>query len=283
MADATIITVRRHGNPNGPRMVFSHGCGLAADLYYPYWSLLADRFDLCIFDLRSHGWNQVSPIESLNIATLAADNQTIIEAISTNWGPKPCLGVFHSLSAVMALTHQRHKPDFTSLVLFDPGLKLPGGTTQHLDEVCQKHAKRARRRQRHFASRHELAEMLGQTPAYSLIPPKTLSLLADATLRPATGGGYELRCPPKQESQLVEWYFGFAMQASHMIDSLDIPIKAISSDPTIQSSFLPGLDLNTLARFNYDFIPGKTHFLQLEGPEECATLTIEFLERHHLA
>ena len=37
MADGASITLRRHGNPTGPRIMFSHGNGLAADLYYPVW------------------------------------------------------------------------------------------------------------------------------------------------------------------------------------------------------------------------------------------------------
>ena len=53
--DDTVITLRRHGNPQGPRLVMSHGNGLAIDLYYPFWSLLADDFDLIIYDLRNHG------------------------------------------------------------------------------------------------------------------------------------------------------------------------------------------------------------------------------------
>ena len=40
----------------------NNGNGLAADLYFPFWSLLADRFDLVLYDLRSHGWNPVSDI-----------------------------------------------------------------------------------------------------------------------------------------------------------------------------------------------------------------------------
>ena len=55
MYDGTVITLRRHGNPAGPRIVLSNGNGLAADLYYLFWSLLADRFDIVVHDLRSHG------------------------------------------------------------------------------------------------------------------------------------------------------------------------------------------------------------------------------------
>ena len=45
MDDGVPIMLRRHGNPSGPRLVLSHGTGLAIDVYYPFWSLLADRFD----------------------------------------------------------------------------------------------------------------------------------------------------------------------------------------------------------------------------------------------
>ena len=46
MADGAPVMLRRHGNPSGPRMLFSHGNALAADLYYPFWSSFTDRFDL---------------------------------------------------------------------------------------------------------------------------------------------------------------------------------------------------------------------------------------------
>ncbi|MDE0607199.1 MAG: alpha/beta hydrolase [Acidimicrobiaceae bacterium] len=283
MADGTVIGVRRHGNPDGPRLLLSHGTGLAADLYYPYWSQLTDRFDVCIFDLRSHGWNSPSPSAGYNIPTLVNDSQAIAAAVSAAWGAKPSTGVFHSVSTVIALTHQHERPDFAGLVLFDPPLELSGDADRHLDEVCLRQAKRARRRRSHFDSRHELAELLAQAPAYSLMPPRTLALLSETTLRPAAGGGFELRCPAEQEAQLYEWYFGFAIQANYNLEGIDIPLKAIGADPTVRYSFLPGLDLDTITKFDYDFLPHKTHFLQLEAPEECAELTVQFLEQHGLA
>ena len=56
-----VTRVRRHGNPSGSRLVLSHANGLAIDLSYPFWSLLADDFNLVVYDLRNHGWNTVSP------------------------------------------------------------------------------------------------------------------------------------------------------------------------------------------------------------------------------
>ena len=52
--DRVTIRVRRHGNPEGPRIMMTHGCGLAADTYFPFWKSLLDRYDLILFDLRSH-------------------------------------------------------------------------------------------------------------------------------------------------------------------------------------------------------------------------------------
>jgi len=50
MADGAPIRIRRHGNPRGPRLVLCHGNGFAIDAYVPFWSLLADRFDLVLYD-----------------------------------------------------------------------------------------------------------------------------------------------------------------------------------------------------------------------------------------
>ena len=55
--DGSVTVVRRHGNPTGPRLVISHGTGLAVDLYVPFWSAFLDDFDLIVHDLRNHGWN----------------------------------------------------------------------------------------------------------------------------------------------------------------------------------------------------------------------------------
>ena len=282
LEDGATTIVRRHGDPSGPRLVLSHGCGLAADLYYPYWSLLAGRFDICVFDLRSHGWNAVSPLRSHNLPTLVEDSRCVLDAIDSSFGPKPSVGVFHSISAIVALGHQQQVPAFAGLVLFDPPINSPGANLDEMDAVGQRQARRARRRQRHFDEWEHLAELLAEAPAYSLVPPETLSLLADTTLRPAAGGGYELRCPPEHEAQLFEWYFGFSMQTPEILESIDIPVKAIGADPTVRFSFLPGMDLSTLAVLDYDFIPNMTHFLQLEAPDKCAALTVEFFEAQSL-
>ena len=283
LGDGAVTVVRRHGNLDGPRLVLSCGLGFAADLYWPFWSLLTEDFDLVVYDLRSHGWNAVTPLRIHNLPTLVDDNCRVLDAVSAGFGAKPTIGVFHSLSAMVALMHQRQAPAFAALVLFDPPIYPPGADLDDMETVCKGLSSRARRRQRHFESPRELVTLLGNASGFALVPPETRELFAEVTLRPAAGGGYELRCPPEHEGQLYEWYFGFSMQSPEILDSIDIPVKVIGSDPTATFSFLPSMDLSTLTVLDYDFVPDTTHLLQLEAPHDCVELTVQFLRAQRLS
>ena len=59
--------------------------------------------------------------------------------------------------------------------------------------------------------------------------------------------------------------------------ALKCPVKVIGADPTLPYSYLPTLDMTDVVSVDYDFLPGATHFLQLEKPEECVTAMQEFL------
>ena len=87
--DGSVTSVRRHGNPSGLRLVLSHGNGLAIDLYYPFWSLLLDDFDVMVFDIRNHGWNTVGVRQNHNIPILMHDHDLILEAVFGRYGKRP--------------------------------------------------------------------------------------------------------------------------------------------------------------------------------------------------
>ena len=116
----TSIVLRRHGNPDGPRLVMSHGNGLAIDLYYPFWSRLVDDFDLIVYDQRNHGWNGLSSLDHHNVPTLVADHDAVLEVIDKHYGLKPQVGVFHSVSALVSLLSPVRGVHYAALVLFDP-------------------------------------------------------------------------------------------------------------------------------------------------------------------
>lgn len=276
------IVLRRHGNPQGPRLVVSHANGLSADSYFPFWSLLLDRFDVIVYDFRNHGWNPVGDLKEHHIPIFARDNACVAQAIDLHFGGKPRVGVFHSLSASTAVLQAAIEKAFSALVLFDPPTCANARESQDIRKVARQLAKRARKRQNVFATREEFAERLLAARAFERLRPGAAEWIAHTTLRPADGGtGYQLRCPPPYEARVFDQLYDSAVATD--IRKLRCPTKIIGADPTVPFSFLPSVNVSELLATEYDFVPETTHFLQLERPEECVALTVDFLERLGLA
>lgn len=277
MGDGTKIVLRRHGNPDGPRLVLTHGNGLAIDLYYPFWSLLGDDYDLIVYDLRDHGWNEVSPLETHNMPTFVDDHDRTMEAIDQYFGDKPKIGVFHSISALISLLSPTRGSGFAGRFLFDPPLCKPGRSYQQMEEAATRTATLTRRRAERFSTLEDFSFLLGFIPLFSRVVPGVLDLMARTTLRESEGHqGYELRCPKEYEARIVEYAGVFSVMVD--FDTLASPTKVMGADPTLPFSYLPTLDLSDILTVDYDFLPEATHFLQLEEPEECAAAVREFVD-----
>ena len=279
--DATIL-LRRHGNPEGTRLVLSHGIGLSIDLYYPFWSLLVDDFDVIVYDLRSHGWNPATPLSDHTVPTYVDDHDRVLDAIDSRYGSKPQVGVFHSISSLAPLLSPTEGSRFSALVLFDPPLRIPVETRDEFDEALKRLAETAGRRPRHFKTREAYADLLAFPPAFRRVVPGVHDLMARTTLREAADGlGYELRFPPEHEAQITAHARIFAVLVD--LDALQCPTKVIGADPTRPYAYLPTLDFGEMLTVDYDFLPDSTHFLQLEKPAECVAKMREFLEPIGLA
>ena len=277
MDDDTVIILRRHGNPAGPRLVLCHGNGLAIDLYYPFWSLLTDEFDLILYDLRNHGWNTVGKLREHNIPTLVRDHDRILEAIDRHYGNKPKIGVFHSVSALITLLSATSGSEFSACVLFDPPLCKPDDSYEKFDEAAMLVAAMTRRRTDRFETREMFAGFLPYLPVFERVVPGVCDLVARTTLREAAGGKeYVLRCPPEFEAQLVDYARAFAVLVD--FEAFRCPTKVIGADPTLPYSYLPTMELSNILTVNYDFIPEATHLLQLEQPQECVAAMREFID-----
>ncbi len=279
LVDGGTALLRRHGNPNGPRLVISHANGLSSDAYFPFWSLLVEQFDIILYDLRSHGANPFGELIDHNVAMMAQDNRRIVRAMDQHFGEKPKVGVFHSLSAAVAVLHAIEEDTYAALVLFDPAI-CPSGLgdsrREKLRMMGQRMAEQASRRQSRFASWEELAGAYRRSKAFERVRPGVADLLARTTLRPVPdGAGFELCCPPAYEAQMLERMYDWAIATN--LETLRCPVKVIGGDPLAPFSFLPTVDPDLIVKVGYDFVPETTHFLQLEEPEECATLMVEFL------
>ncbi len=281
MNDGASVIIRRHGNPEGPRLVLSHGNGLAIDLYYPFWSCFLNDFDVIVFDLRNHGLNPVGDLKSHNLASFVQDFDPIVKAINRHYGPKPSVGIFHSVSALAAL-QPFCKPDiFSALVLYDPPLCKGGRSYAEYEAAANRLSELTRIRTNKFPTRDSLAEILPYLPSFQRVVPGVYELLAKTTLRECMNDeGYELCCPPQYEAQIMQFSGNFAVLVE--FDHIQCPVKVLGADPTLPYSYLPTYDLGYVVKVDYDFIPESTHLLQLEQPEKCAEVAIEFLKEHKL-
>ena len=281
--DGATIVIRRFGNSDGPGMVVSHANGLAVDAYYPFWSLLADRFDLFVHDVRNHGWNPVGERRRHHVPQFTEDAECVARSIDARIGiRKARIGVFHSLSAMVALRHAAAGGEYAALVLFDPPVCPPGGLPHHMEAVGGKLAEITRKRKDTFDSPDELAASFSRSPLFERMRPEATQLLARSTVRRrGNAARFELRCPREYEAQVFEYFCVWSMTVD--AEPVTCPIKVLGSDPTVRNSFMPSMDLAQLVALDYDFVPETSHFLPLEEPEECAARTVDFLELHNLS
>ena len=278
LPDGDGITVRRHGNPDGPRIVLSHGNGFAADSYYLVWGRLLDEFEVIVFDLRNHGWNEVGSVMRHNVPQFAKDLDYVTGEVQRHFGQKPTLGVFHSTSALAASLSPSLAKGYEGLFLLDPPLCKPGITYSRLDASGVWMARRARRRAVRFESLEKfvwMMEIIGGT--FFKPVAGAWELLGRSTFREEVDGGWVLRCPREYEAYIAEYISALGVVVE--LTRLQCPVRVLGADPTLPYSFVPSFNLRVLVECDYDFIPEATHLLFLEKPDVCAARIRAFAAR----
>ncbi len=286
MDDGAIIRIRQHGTPSGPRLVLSHGNGLAIDAYLPFWGPLRERYEVVLFDIRNHGENPLhGNAEHHHVGQFARDLEGICVAIDRELGPRPMAGVFHSLSSLAGILHAEAYPErWRALVMFEPPVYPPDGHPLVINQKSDKDslASRARRRTQRYKSPADFAAQLGSIPAFRRWRPEAYELMALATLRPEDSTGqWTLRCPREFEAQVFDGARNSELWRA--FGRVKAPVKLVCGDPELEDVGAPALIGQALARefgLPYEAIPDATHFLQFERPEECIRATESFLAQY---
>lgn len=283
MSDGATILLRRHGQPGRPRVVLSHGNGLAIDGYVAFWSLLCDRFDVVVFDMRNHGMNPTHELDNHRFDRFAEDLDEIWAGIKLAFGPAPSLGLFHSMSAVAAALQLRNSgPVCDGLVLFDPPVYPPADHALEALELADMHdlARRARRRPEHYDLPEQLAEQFARRKAFSQWVEGAARALAYATLRHVPENSrWELACPREFEALIYETN-NHPDAWSTLTAPLPIPVLVLGGDPALPGQGPPALLCAAMAEhggFEYQAIPGTSHFLQIEQPQACVDAVLRFV------
>jgi pimeloyl-ACP methyl ester carboxylesterase len=280
--DGAVIRMRRHGNPDGVRLLLSHGNGFAADAYFPYWQHLLPQFDLLVFDFRNHGQNTPAVPSHHTYEQLTRDLETVLQAVKAELGERPTAGIFHSMSGRAAMKHALEIGwRWDALILFDPpNMPPPGHPTYDAMAAFEKKLTAwARARRRRFASIDELTEEYRQSRATARWIVGAHDLMARSVLRQSPDGdGYALVCDPENEATIYAQAMTLNLWPD--ADAFDGPVKLIGCDPQVKGAGPTAAANAALGReggYDYSFVAHTGHLLQIERPLDCVKVTMDFL------
>jgi pimeloyl-ACP methyl ester carboxylesterase len=286
--DGAKIRMRRHGNPNGVRLLLTHGNGFAANAYYPYWQHLLPEFDLLVFDFRNHGENIPVEPSHHDYEQLVRDLERVLQEVTSRLGEKPTAGIFHSMSGRTAMKHAIEVAwRWRAMILFDPpNVPPPDHPTYEGMRVFEERLTAwARNRRRKFASIDELTDEYKQSRATQNWVPGAHELMARSVLRKSPDGdGYVLVCAPENEAHI--YHQALSLNLWPRADAFAGPVKLIGADPNRKgapATAPANQALGIEGGYDFSIVEGTGHLLQIENPDECIRLTLEFLGRHGLA
>jgi pimeloyl-ACP methyl ester carboxylesterase len=285
--DGARIRMRRHGNPDGVRLLVTHGNGFAADAYYPYWRHLLAKFDVLVFDFRNHGQNVPIEPPNHNYDQLSHDLERVVQEVRARLPQRPTAGIFHSMSGRTAMKHAIEIGwRWDALVLFDPPDVPPPGHPQYaaMEVFENRLTEWAKGRRRRYAAIEELVEEYKALRTTRNWVEGEHELMARSVLRRAPdGNGYELTCAPENEAAI--YAEALALNLWPKAAEFGGPVKLIGCDPEFKgapATAPANRALGLEGGYDYSFVPGTGHLLQIEKPDECVALTLEFLRRHGL-
>lgn len=284
LEDGARIRVRRHGNPDGVRLFLSHGNGYAINGYLPYWQHFLDRFDLIIFDFRNHGENEPATPANHTYAQLSRDLERVYQDVTAKLGSRRSVGIFHSMSGRTAMKHALEIGfRFDALILFDPpNVPPPGHPVYSAMEAFEgRLIEFTRTRRTHFASIDELATDFTKSRLGQAWVAGVHELMARSLLRKnPDGSGFVLACDPANERGI--YAEALSMNLWPRAKDFAGPVKLIGADPGLKGGSPTGRAnqaLGTENGYDYSFVSGTGHILQIEQPGACVQLTLAFLQQ----
>jgi pimeloyl-ACP methyl ester carboxylesterase len=262
----------------GPVLHLAHANGFPPGSYRKFIELLKPRYH--VFTLRSR--SLVPGMDPLAMRTWDDLADDLSHALRAR-GLEGVVGVGHSMGGVVTLLASVKEPGlFRSVVALDPVL-ITGPRLLALQVLTWlgmrsriPPASLARRRRESWSSRDEAAASYRKKALFQRFDPECFQDYLTHGLTEAPGGGLHLTIPTAWEARIFEtspravWRRLRSMTVPTLVmrggDSDTLTLKALER---IRRT-LPGVLTEDL--------PGTTHLLPLEKPEECAHRILEFLD-----
>ncbi len=278
--DGAELIARRLGNPDGPRVLVSHGVGFAVDGFAPMWCHLESDCDLILVDLRGHGRNPPVAPESVRGPQIISDMKAALRGIQNEWGEKSLWGLLHSYSGLTALRLESTEPGwFAGLILMEPPAMPPPDHPAFpgFDKGRLALAERSLKRQAVFTSIDDLVAKYTSRDQFSRFAPGAARALAESLLVP-DDDGWRLACSPEVEARFYATNEDDGLwQRLHHVTC---PVMVLAGGDDMRDGVPPALTARDLARiggFDLVEVAGTTHMMVLERPRFVAKLARTFI------
>ena len=251
----------------GPRLHFAHATGMNAQLYEAVLAPLADHLAITISDARGHGFTGLDrdPAHLTSWEDYAHDLTHLLDVID---GGSAWILAGHSMGATVSLLAAGMRPELVAgLVLLDPPM-LPFDVARDVRAgaiIPNPMADQAARRRGMFPSRVEARAAYHGRGVFRTWSDADLDAYLDGGLI-ETDEGVELACAPAFESATFR---AVSPNVEPALAKVQCPFILLAGE---EGSTVRDPELAIFAAhpqcLSAERIPGTTHFLPLERPEQ---------------
>ena len=256
---------------SGPPLLLAHATGLHGRAWGPLGAELAGAFRCWSFDFRGHGDSGRPQPAVFDWREFGDDVLAVADALALD---RP-FGFGHSQGATAMLLAEQSRPGtFRALYLFEAVPVPTGSPTPDMDDHPL--GVGALRRRDRFESVDVAIERLGSKPPFGELHPEALRGYVEHGVRPAAGGGVELKC--SREDEALAYRMGVRNQAFDHLGEVGCPVTvargARSRSLTTKQAERQVLLLRNARSEEFE---GLGHFGPLEEPARVAQAVVAAL------
>lgn len=262
-------------------LFFAHGNGFCGRVYQPVLELLAQKYDLLMFDIPGHGRTPEADFSGWNKTAehLWYGIQSAGEVIKN----RDLHAVGHSLGGMLSILMASERPEtFKSMVLLDPIIFpqpllffLHIVRKSGLTGVFHPYVKSTLRRRNSWADRREAFRYFHKRKIFKDWTDQSLESYVQHALV-EKDMQVQLCCDPKLEAQ---WFSSLPDELWPSVKGLAVPVSIYMGNDTYPFSLRAGRQakrINTAIDFN--IVPGGHCFMQ-EHPSDAADYVFKALEK----
>jgi pimeloyl-ACP methyl ester carboxylesterase len=258
----------------GQPLFLIHGTTFCAAVWAPVAARLTERHRVIAMDLRGHG-DSGKPADAYRTDDFVADILHVVDRLGIAGAPV----LAHSLGANVALSAWLHRPSvFSRAVLIEPSVVLTPEHLTFLHKSGERFKGQSATKSHVWPDRETMFQAYRTKPIPSTWREDALRAYIEGGTRLRDDGRIELKCTPQIEQVL---YSGqrLRMMTAEDLRRLTLPILLVRGERTpraLRSMVDEAAPL--LPNAKRMVIPGATHFVPMETPEELARLTEEFVD-----